>query len=342
MPVAPLRTVSVVVPTYNPQERIFARVLPAISAMLSQAGGAVECVIVDNRSTPPVSEMACVRSFLATNPCARIVNEQRPGLTYARLAGIRATSGDVVVVFDDDNVPGIEFLNVVRSCIEKYPWVGVWGPGVIEVDLLDPVPSSMESQIRQLHNERHYPSVQYGCVPASCERFYPIGMGQVIRRDVAESYKAAVEGGALSLTDRAGGSLSSGGDLQIVWQAVNAGLAVGVHPELVVTHLIPGNRTTFKYLKRLAFGCAVAYQPALVQSFPREYQRVQNGVPTSPQIAAHLLRLVMRNAMGGRSRLRFLPVDFANALGLICGHLSVGGRGAGHWAFRFAKRLGLT
>jgi Glycosyl transferase family 2 len=342
MPDTSHRPVSIVIPAYNPQERIFARALTAVSDMLSKARGDIECVIVDNRSNPAVGEMSCVRSFLSTNSCARVIEEHKQGLTYARLAGIRATSGDVVVVFDDDNVPGARYIDVVRSCMEKYPWVGVWGPGVIDVDLLDPVPPSIQSGVRQLHNQRRFQSVQYGCVPASYQQFYPIGMGQVIRRDVAQNYKAAVERGTLSATDRAGGSLASGGDIQIVWQAVNAGIAVGVHPELNVTHLIPGSRTTLRYMKRLAFGCGLAYQPAFVESFPEEYDRIRTVVPTTRQIASQLVRLVARHCVGGRSRLRFLPVEFAASLGLICGHLRVGGYGPEHWAFRFANRLGLT
>ena len=163
----------------------------------------------------------------------------------------------------------------------------------------------------------------------------------MIRRDIAESYRAAVEKGAITATDRKGGSLASGGDVQIVWQALSEGFAAGVHPDLKVTHLIPGSRTTIRYCRRLAFGCGMSYPAALVQSFPQEYDRVRGSVPTTRQIVALLLRQAAKNVLGGRSRLRWLPVEFANSLGLICGQLSVAGQ-LEHWTFRFARRLGLT
>ena len=163
-------TISIVIPSYNPQERILARVLSAVGVLMTRDQGGIECVIVDNRSSPPVADLPCVRAFLSANSCARVVREETQGLTYARLAGIRATSGDVVVVFDDDNVPAPSFVNVVRTCIEKYPSVGVWGPGVIDVELLDPVPAGMDRRLRELFAQRNTRFVEYrmcSCVMAA-------------------------------------------------------------------------------------------------------------------------------------------------------------------------------
>ena len=64
--------------------------------------------------------------------------------------------------------------------------------------------------------------------PATWFTFYPIGMGQVIRRAVADNYRRGVESERLSATDRRGTSLASAGDCQIVWEAINMGLAAGM------------------------------------------------------------------------------------------------------------------
>lgn len=329
---------SIVVPTYNPQERILSRVLAAIEA-LDTTGLAVEYVIVDNRSAAPVAEMPCVRRFLQARPTARVIREEQQGLTFARLAGIRATSGDAIIVFDDDNVPSPEYLQTAVRSMRELKDVAVWGPGTIEVEMLDPVPGHLHKLVRDIHNERRDKFVRYGCIPAVWQPFYPIGMGQVIRRDVAERYRQSVESGTLSATDRQGGSLASGGDIQIVWQAINMGHAAGTNPALKVIHLIPETRAQLSYLKRLVFGCGMSYYPALAQSFPGAINKVQVQ-PAQSRDARDLMQLVAKRLL--RGRVRFLGIDFANALGLMCGRRAVEGHGPDDWAFRLARMMGLT
>ncbi len=330
---------SIVIPTYNPQERIFGRVLDAVAALDVPAGVEIECVIVDNRSEPPVAGMQCVRSFLSEHRYARVVREEKPGLTFARIAGIRATSGRAVVVFDDDNVPSSEYLCTVVTCLQEMPWVGVWGAGNIDVELLDAVPDRLRERVRQAHSQRTCRSPHYGYVPGTWQSYYPIGMGQVIRRDVAERYCAAVEAGILNATDRTGRSFASAGDIQIVWQAINMGTAAGVHPDLRVTHLIPGSRASVTYMKRLAFGCGMSYHPALVQSFPPQ-PHGRSAPSAAWRDAASLAAFLIRRTLQGR--VRFLSIDFANLLGLVCGRVVVEGRGQSYWTFRLARTLGLT
>ena len=331
--------VSIVIPAYNPAERTFSRVLAAVEPLCAQSDLRVECVIVDNNSNPPLREMRSVREFLRNRANARVVREEAQGLTFARLAGIKATSGPVIVVFDDDNVPGPNYLTVVSHLMREYPFVGVWGPGNVDVELIDPVPASLQQRVKAHHGQKRSRSVQYGLVPAAWYHFYPIGMGQVIRRDVAESYRRAVESGQLSATDRSGGSLSSAGDCQIVWQAINLGLAAGTHPDLTLLHLIPGSRSTIKYLRRLMFGCAISHYRARAQSFPEEAEAWRQSVPTLTRYVIQVSKVLMLSA--SRNRLRFLSIDLAELLGEWCGHLSVAGREK-HWTFTLAKRLGLA
>jgi hypothetical protein len=332
-------TVSIVVPTYNPQDRIFRRVLAAIEVLCRDSRSPVECVIVDNKSDPPVQERQFVQQFLARVPSARIVIEPVQGLTSARLAGIRATSGDAIVLFDDDNVPVPEYLHGVVRCLSEYPFVAVWGPGNIDVELLDPVPARSERRVKAHHGQKRNESVQYACMGGCWSTAYPHGMGQVIRRDVADAYRRAVESGALGATDRKGSSLASAGDNQIVWQAINMGLAAGLHPDLKLLHLIPARRTTIKYLRRMMFGCSVSYCEALAQSFPAVVESWRHNVPSSGRFGIQVSKVVMQSAV--RNRLQFLSVDLAESLGELCGHMRVIGQ-ENHWSLRLAKRLGLT
>ena len=134
-------------------------------------------------------------------PASRVVCEERQGLVYARLAGIRATTGAAIVMFDDDNEPGAEYTRVIARCLRAYPFVGVWGPGTIDVDVLDPVPPAHLPRIRSAHNQRN--EAARAVRPRSCHlaAYYPVGMGIVVRRDVADSYAAAVDRGKLEPVD---------------------------------------------------------------------------------------------------------------------------------------------
>jgi hypothetical protein len=332
-------TVSIVIPAYNPQERAFVRVLSAVGALLVQPDVRVECVIVDNRSTPQLQDLKYVQAFLHEHSNARLVREEAQGLTFARLAGIRATCGEVVVVFDDDNVPAPDYLRVVVELMQQYPFVGVWGPGNVDVELLDQVPAWLQQRVKAHHGMKKSDSVLYAFVPNTWLPLYPIGMGQVVRRDVAEGYRRAVESGRLSATDRRGGSLASAGDCQIVWHAITMGLAAGTHPDLRILHLIPGSRSTPQYLRRLMFGCAISHYRARAQSFPDQAEAWRRVVPTLPRYGIQVSKVIMLSAL--RNRLRFLSIDLAELLGEWCGHLSVLGR-ENHWTFTLAKRLGLN
>jgi len=330
---------SIIIPVYNPEEPILARVLAAIESLETNTGSSVECVIVDNNSQHPVHELAIVRSFLDRCHWARVIREPRQGLTFSRTAGIKATTAHVIIVFDDDNEPAADYLKIARFCLDTWPCVGVWGPGRISLAFLNPVPEWFRRRFGEAFNEKDQPYPEFGCVPASWARFYPIGMGQIIRREVAERYLEAVEGGRLSSTDRKGNNLASGGDVQLVWEAVKMGFAAGVHPGLRVTHLIPQRRANLSYVKRVAFGCASSYLPALVESFSSEKATISNRIPSNLHILGRLLRITLRNL--SRFQLRYLTVELAPFLGEVVGTLRAAHSQKRRWVFGLVKLLKL-
>jgi hypothetical protein len=46
---------------------------------------------------------------------------------FSRLAGIRVPA---VIVFDDDNESATDYLKIAQKCLQNWPSVAVWGPGV--------------------------------------------------------------------------------------------------------------------------------------------------------------------------------------------------------------------
>jgi hypothetical protein len=323
---------SVVVSTYNPDERILTRVVTAVESLELGGASKIECVIVDNNSQPPVSDLRCVKTFLERCPWAGVVREPRQGMTFSRLAGFKATTAPVLVFFDDDNEPAVDYLKVARYCLDTWPCVAIWGAGRISVEFLDTVPQWFRREFRFLFNEKKLEYPEYGCVRPPRGHFYPIGMGQIIRREVAEKYTEAAESGMLTLTGRKGGSLACADDFQLVLEAVKMGFAVGLHPQLGIVHMIPRKRCTMAYAQKLAFGCASSYLPALVESLPSE--RAHVAVPSTWRIIMTITRITLRDLL--RHRFRHVMVDLASFLGGVVGALRVTQSKRGRWV------LGLT
>ncbi len=87
-------SVSVVVPTCNRPDDL-RRCLMALHAQVSPRR--VEIVVVDNRPGTSITAQV-VRDF----PDVVLIEESRPGLSYARNAGFSAATGDILVAIDDD------------------------------------------------------------------------------------------------------------------------------------------------------------------------------------------------------------------------------------------------
>src|SRR5207247_2464084 len=86
--------ISIVVPTRDrvPQLK---RCLEALSRQLTKRTW--EVIVIDN-----ARRSAGTRELLASFPDVCLVHEERPGLSYARNAGIRVAQGEIVVLTDDD------------------------------------------------------------------------------------------------------------------------------------------------------------------------------------------------------------------------------------------------
>jgi len=103
-PVSPVRphTVSIIVPTFDRPDDL-RRCLESLGSQVTRHS--IEVVIVDNKPSSP-SASTVARDF----PSARLVIESRPGLSYARNAGIAAASGEIIVTTDDDVVAPPEWI----------------------------------------------------------------------------------------------------------------------------------------------------------------------------------------------------------------------------------------
>ena len=183
---------------------------------------------------------------LGWHPHARIVREERVGLTNARLRGFAETSGEVIVLVDDDNVLAPDYLEQVVRIEREYPFLGTWS-GALELELEPGSPEPLK-ELRGLLCERRVARDVWSNDRSNFAAT-PWGAGECIRRPVAEAYAGKVESEPRRRQlDLQGEQLVYGGDTDIAYTGLEMGLGMGVFASLRITHLTPKARCSEEYL----------------------------------------------------------------------------------------------
>lgn len=235
--------------TWNPRQDYLQRTLDALARQTLPAE-LWELVVVDNHSSPPVAE----RGF-AMPGNARLVLEAQAGLTSARLRGIAETRGEMLVFVDDDNLLAPDYLEVARRIAAEHPKIGVFG-GRSLPEFEAPPPEWMKPfwpnlALHDFDEDQWTNRRDFSC--------FPCGAGMCIRRDAANRYVMLVQRDSFRKgLDRSAGSLSSGGDTDIVLETLSGGWGVGRFKELSLLHIIPAARMSVEYHCRLAWGMGVS------------------------------------------------------------------------------------
>jgi hypothetical protein len=238
---------SVVICTHNPRAAYFSRTLLALRAQ-SLRLETWELLIIDNCS----DQLLVDHIDLGWHPEARVLREETLGLTPARLRGIREAREDLLVFVDDDNVLDADFLEIALRVAEEKGFLGAWsGQCRPEFEVTPP-----DWSRRYFGNLvlREFDKDVWSNLPRLAETM-PCGAGLCVRREVAEHYLKLHDSGLRQVQfDRTGEVLLSGGDNDIAACACGLGLGVGLITALKLTHLIPPERLTVDYQKRLAEG----------------------------------------------------------------------------------------
>ncbi len=96
---------SIIIPVYN-RGPLIRHTLDSVLA--ASHGLTVETIIVDDGSTPPVSEILAKINFIP----ARLIRQTNQGLLFARLAGLAAATGRYVLFLDSDDLISPEKLRL--------------------------------------------------------------------------------------------------------------------------------------------------------------------------------------------------------------------------------------
>jgi hypothetical protein len=233
---------------------------------------------------------------LGWHPRALHVSEGKAGLAFARVAGIRAGAGEILVFVDDDNVLDAGYLATANELFLRDRALGVAG-GRIEPAFEERAPAWL----------RHYQA--YLALGQAGKRPYrlrgmrdwgklPCGAGLCVRRRVALLYADRVRADSWRATfGGRSGTMFRGEDIDIGLVALSEGYGALLDPALRLTHLIRRERLSLSYLESLLEGSVYSStELALAWGLPRKPMALRRVLSRMRRLADGMwdLRLLAR------------------------------------------------
>ena len=227
---------SVIIPTYNRADEL-PRTLESLSGLV--VADPWEVIVVDNNSSDNTREV--VEGITSYPVPLRYVFEREQGRSAALNAGIRAASGDILAVTDDDvRIDPHWLTNAERALRElKCEYVGgkalpIWGG----------------ERPRWLPNRggKHWGVIallDYGPERIEYGEQVPLGLNMIFKRSAFE--RAGLWDNTVG---RKAGTLLGQEVREWTRRARAAGMKGFYCPDLVVHHVIPADRLTKKYFRR--------------------------------------------------------------------------------------------
>lgn len=221
-------------------------------ALKQSASFPFEILVVDNASTD--GTVAWVDEFAnqsESKELFRVVREETPGLSQARLKGISEARYSIVLFCDDDNWLSENYLEIGYTKFMANPKLGVLGGEGIPVfesekpDWFDRFSHSFAvGDLGMKSGILPRGSAVYG---ASCF-FRKASLNQLLEK-----------GWRSILSDRKGNSLSSGGDVELCYAIQLMGYSVGFEKQLKFHHFLEERRLRWEYYLRLKEGIAESF-----------------------------------------------------------------------------------
>ena len=232
---------SLIIPTHNRSERLIAALESVIRQDLPAADW--ECVVVSNNSTDDT--VARFGDFAARYPGLnlRLVTEDGPGVSYARNRGIAETSAPLLVFIDDDERINPGFLRAYADFFDAHPDAVVAG-GRIIAEYVTGRPAWLSKYTEMDFGDavRPFPA---GRVPG--------GGNMAFRRSAALRY-----GGFDPSLGRVGRMLIGGEENDFFERLMRGGETCWYVPGAVMWHIIPPEKLTESYFRRLCYNVGVS------------------------------------------------------------------------------------
>ena len=238
---------SLIIPTHNRSERLIAALESVIRQDLPAADW--ECVVVSNNSTDDT--VARFGDFAARYPGLnlRLVTEDGPGVSYARNRGIAETSAPLLVFIDDDERINPGFLRAYADFFDAHPDAVVAG-GRIIAEYVTGRPAWLSKYTEMpIANPMDFGDAVR---PFPAGRV-PGGGNMAFRRSAALRY-----GGFDPSLGRVGRMLIGGAENDFFERLMRGGETCWYVPGAVMWHIIPPEKLTESYFRRLCYNVGVS------------------------------------------------------------------------------------
>ncbi len=222
---------------------------PVKSILKQNTDALCELIIVDNNCTDNTVQLATkIYSALETNISLKIVNEEIPGLVWARKKGFKVAKYKYLCFVDDDNIININWATNMFKIFSNNPNVGILG-------------SSNKAVFENTTEPDWFAKVEgaYACnaqgkgfEDISHKRMYVYGAGLCIRKEILDSiYNLPLP---LFLTGRRKNVLLSGDDSEICMRGILKGYKLYYSDLLTLGHIMPEERLNWGYWMKMAEG----------------------------------------------------------------------------------------
>ncbi len=253
--------VSVILPTRNPDQT---RLMQVLAGLARQDLPPVdwELVIIDNASEPPLPPDL----GRTAHAQARVVREPKAGLLWARAAGMRATTGEVLFFLDDDTVPAPPCLREIGEFMAGRAEVATAGGRILPSYAAEPPPwldaTAWALALRDWGDSpRQWAATDGGSLP----NWTPIGAGLIVRRAAVPPYldHVAAHGDTIHRLSWCGQGSGGNEDVDLVLFLLRVGWATAYAPRVELMHLIPAHRLAPAYLATLVFNLSYLWMRTL-------------------------------------------------------------------------------
>ena len=278
-------SVSVVICTYTPAR--WNELRAAVESVTAQTVGPTETIVVvdhhDELRERAAAELAADRV---------IANADRRGLSGARNTGIEAASGDVVAFLDDDAVAEPDWLSELTAPYSSDRVIGVGGLVVPKWAATRPA---------------WFPD-EFGWVVGCSYRGLPeelIAVRNPIGANMSFRRQPLLDAGGFSTTVGRVGTRPLGceeTEASIRLCARNPGAQILHQPSAVVHHLVPAERTTWRYFRNRCWSEGLSKAEVARLAGPRHAQRSERHYVTRtiPRGVARDLRSARRDPAAWR------------------------------------------
>jgi glycosyltransferase involved in cell wall biosynthesis len=213
-----------------------------------------EIILINNNSSDDTAKVGQAEWKKCINPNVtfKMIDEEKPGLNYARKKGIEAAKYEYIIFCDDDNWLVYNYLSVAYDILRNNFWVGAIGGECIAV-IDEP---SHRSAWFETYKSNYAIGKQSTVNGDITSRGYLWGAGLVTTKTI---YNKCIRNDfPFFLTDRTGKSLASGGDSELCKRIILKGYYLFYDDRLILYHYIPENRLKINYLNELLKGIDAA------------------------------------------------------------------------------------